>query len=485
MTSLASILTVGPLCVDGPRQGRDLGDTAAEILHEIDAVAPAGVMHQPDRIEERPELPFCNNSLCRVGLLKEAVVEDHRRLAPGGVRGGKHFAPLLEIVLRHLRLPQSSHQRLLKKQFGNAQSNQLPPDLIAGGLTCQHQRRRRFPVRNRFKRRADITAEFVRHCLRGRLRAVPVGKRDIGLRSKKRYVIVPRHFPGSDDGDSQGHKKVSYRTINADFPTGTRSAEWCAMTDALTILGQGQRQVFADADLTDPYHHYNRLLFAEVEGLFHVEYFGDCYDEPFTHVLNAIAHPEVAERLAVLHFDGPDEGANGTREWDFSRLLETNAVFPRMISFRVAWERPGDHNHPIVGHGYEEAGMIARLLDRMPNLGELTVPSAPNATFFDRPPHPLAYLKVATGYEHQDFVLNLSRSRCFPKLFRLDFGDYSQTYDAYPGSCVPFDQYVALFQSLAMASVLCGLWYAPLTPAQYRQLQALKPHFSWMPPLPV
>jgi hypothetical protein len=56
-----------------------------------------------------------------------------------------------------------------------------------------------------------------------------------------------------------------------------------------------------------------------------------------------------------------------------------------MISFRVAWQRPGDHNHPVLGCGYEEGGMIARLLDRMPNLEELTVPSAPDASFFDRP----------------------------------------------------------------------------------------------------
>jgi hypothetical protein len=257
------------------------------------------------------------------------------------------------------------------------------------------------------------------------------------------------------------------------------------MTNALTILGEIQRWVFADADLTNPYRHYNRLFFADAGGLLHVEYFGDWCDEPFTEVLDAVARPEVAERLAVLHFNGPDEGANGTREWDFSRLLVTDVEFPRMTSFRVAWERPGDHNCPILGHGYEEGGMIARLLDRMPNLGELTVPSAPDASFFDRPAHPLAYLTVATGYDHQDFILNLSQSACFPKLFRLDFSDYTQTYYAYPESCVPFDQYVALLRSPAMASAHCGLWYAPLTPEQLGQLRALKPHLSWLPPLPV
>lgn len=257
------------------------------------------------------------------------------------------------------------------------------------------------------------------------------------------------------------------------------------MTDALKILGDVQRLVFANADLTDPYHHYNRLFFAEAGGLLHVEYFGDWGDDAFTEVLNAVAHPEVAERLAVLHFDGPDEGANGTRTWDFSQLLAMDVVFPRMTSFRVAWQRPGEHNYPILGNGYEEGGMIARLLDRMPHLGELTVPSAPDASFFDRPAHPLAYLTVATGYDHQNFILNLSKSTCFPKLLRLDFSDYTQTYHAYPESCVPFDQYIALFQSPVMASTHCGLWYAPLTPEQLKQLQVLKPNLSWIPPMPI
>jgi hypothetical protein len=255
------------------------------------------------------------------------------------------------------------------------------------------------------------------------------------------------------------------------------------MPDAMTILGEAQQRVFADADLTNPYQHYNRLLFAEADGLLHVEYFGDWCDEPFTEVLDAVARPEVAERLAVLHFDSPDEGANGTRAWDFSPFLATDTVFPRMASFRVAWQRPGDHNYPILGN-YDEGGMIAQLLDRMPNLGELTVPSAPDASFFDRPAHPLAYLKVAAGYDHQDFIRNLSQSTCFPKLFRLEFSDYNQPYHAYPESCVPYDQYVGLFQSPAMSSVHIGLWFAPLTPEQLAQLRALKPYFGWMPPLP-
>jgi hypothetical protein len=40
--------------------------------------------------------------------------------------------------------------------------------------------------------------------------------------------------------------------------------------------------------------------------------------------------PEVASRVASLTFDGPDEGANGTRDWDFSWLLAQEVTFPEL-----------------------------------------------------------------------------------------------------------------------------------------------------------
>jgi hypothetical protein len=254
------------------------------------------------------------------------------------------------------------------------------------------------------------------------------------------------------------------------------------MKTALTLLTELQNRLFADADLTDPFHEYDRVLFAEVGGLLHVEYYGDWCEEPLEATLEMLARPEVAERLAVLHFDGPDEGANGSRAWDFNPLLATDALFPRLTTFRVAWQRPGDHNYPVIG--YDEEGTVARLLDRLPNLKDLTVPSAPDAAFFDRPAHPLAYLRVATGYDHQNFILNLSQSRCFPNLFRFDFADYDQVYHDYPEACVPFDHYRALFQSPVLEKAHCAVWYAPWTAEQFRELRALKPHLGHLPPLP-
>jgi hypothetical protein len=257
------------------------------------------------------------------------------------------------------------------------------------------------------------------------------------------------------------------------------------MPEAIELLTDLQRRIAADADLTDPFHHYNRLLFMEANGLLHVEFYGDSYDEPFTDVLDVIAQPAVAERLAVLHFDGPDEGANGTKDWDFSPLLKSATVFPKLTSFRVALDQPTNHNHSIImnSYGYAEGGIIGGLLNLMPNLRDLTVPSAPDTTFFERPPHPLAYLTVDAGYDHQDFILNLSQSNCFPSLFRFDFGDYNQWYAKnYPADCVPFEHYRALFQSPTFTAQVFALRNAPLAPEQIRQLEKLRSRFSYLAP---
>lgn len=252
------------------------------------------------------------------------------------------------------------------------------------------------------------------------------------------------------------------------------------MPDAAALLTDLQRRLLADTDLTIPFYDYDRLLFLQAGDLLHVEYYGLYCDDPFRQVLETLARPEVAARLAVLRFDGPDDGANGTREWDFSPLLDSEALFPRLTSVRVALHQSGDHNRPLIGSGYEEGGMIARLLDRMPNLRDLMVPSAPDAAFFDRPPHPLATLCVDAGYDHQDFILHLSRSSCFPDLLQLDFGDVDEEdADDYPAACVPFEHYVALFQAPAFASAHLRLRNAPLTAEQIQQLTNLRPTLAF------
>jgi hypothetical protein len=222
----------------------------------------------------------------------------------------------------------------------------------------------------------------------------------------------------------------------------------------------------------------DRLYFAEVQGLLHVEFYGQVWDEPgepFALLLDLLCDVEVAASLRALSFRGPDEGANGTRNWDFTRLLATDTTFPNLTSLYVEPTQPEHHNHSIIAEVYEEEGMIGRLLDRMPALQSLTVPSAPDASFFTRGVRPLNRLRVESGYDHQDFIRNLSRSTCFPELVVLDFGDYSQRYmDDYPERCTPFGDYVELLRSPAGRSIrLLILRNTAFTPDQFTSLCAL------------
>src|ERR1043165_4764398 len=121
-------------------------------------------------------------------------------------------------------------------------------------------------------------------------------------------------------------------------------------------------------------------------------------------------------------------GANGTRNWDFTPLVESSAVFPQPTSFFIEPSAPEHHNQTIIAKDYDEDGMIARLLTRFPRIESLTTPSAPNASFFEIGIRPLVYLRVDAGYDTQNFILNLSKSSCFPSLRLLDYGDYNERY---------------------------------------------------------
>ena len=219
-----------------------------------------------------------------------------------------------------------------------------------------------------------------------------------------------------------------------------------------------------------------KLYFAEVDGLLHVEFYGSPYEESFEAFSSLLMDATVAAILRSLAFRGPDEGANGTRNWDFSRLLESGVVFPNLTSLFVEPTTPEHHNQTIVGPVYDEEGQIGRFLAKTPVLQSLTVPCAPNSSFFQQGTRPLALLRVDTGYDHQNFVQNLSRSACFPELRLLDFGDYSQRYINYPAACTPFEHYVQLATSPPFAPVRkLVLRNTVLTPDQVQQLRDARP----------
>jgi hypothetical protein len=208
--------------------------------------------------------------------------------------------------------------------------------------------------------------------------------------------------------------------------------------------------------------------------LFHLDFYGSPFDESYWDLLEMLGVPAVAERLRAVWLRGPDEGANGTRNWDLEPLVAGPVLFPNLELFSIELTVPAHHNRTIVAAVYEENGVLARLLASSPRLRSLTVPSAPDATFFETAPRPLSFLSVDAGYDTQQFARRLSRSSCFPDLYCLEWGEYNETYlDDWQSRCTPLEDYRELFQSAAFSGVKRFVWRNPLlTNDEIRQLKS-------------
>ncbi|HEY1195067.1 hypothetical protein [Flavobacterium sp.] len=220
----------------------------------------------------------------------------------------------------------------------------------------------------------------------------------------------------------------------------------------------------------DYYNNYSpKLSFFPVGNLFDVTFFGDGYDDDpdtkiseinyetnfaFCSLLDLLSDQTIAEQLISISFTGPDEGANGTKSWNFNRLLNSDAVFTNLKSFSVQLTDMGDHNQNVIDNGdLEEGGMIAKLISKMPNLEQLVIPSAPDYSFFEIGEHPLKHLKLQAGYTHQNFIENLAKSNNFKQLTTLDYTDLIDFYDFSDEEYTHFDSFVELFKSPAFSSI--------------------------------
>ena len=83
----------------------------------------------------------------------------------------------------------------------------------------------------------------------------------------------------------------------------------------------------------------------------------------------------------------------------------------------------------------------------MPKLRSLTVPSAPDKSFFEIGPLKLTELIVQAGYDRQNFIENLAESNNFPDLRFLDYSDYRYVFSHMAGTETPFESYKKLFLS--------------------------------------
>ena len=95
-------------------------------------------------------------------------------------------------------------------------------------------------------------------------------------------------------------------------------------------------------------------------------------------------------------------------------------------------------------------------------LMELTVPSAPDASFFQVGPRPLRYLNVDAGYDTQGFIRNLAHNTSFSQLRTLEFGEYNETYlENWRDQCTPFADFEAMLASPASSNLRRFVWRNP------------------------
>ncbi len=253
------------------------------------------------------------------------------------------------------------------------------------------------------------------------------------------------------------------------------------MASAEEQLFKLQQIISQTNDPQGPDEYTETVYFTQFQGLFHVEYYGSSYEGTYQSLLQTLCDPDVAGKLKSLAIRGPDEGANGTRNWDFTPLIEAQAEFSNLTTFFVEPTAPEHHNQSIIGVDYEEEGQISSLLSQMPSLKALTIPSAPDDSFFERPEHPLAVLRVDSGFSHQNFIHNFSKSTCFAQIKMLDFGDYNQRYmENYSEECTPLPDYEELFKSQAFQRMNCfNLRNPGLTAEQLAQLAQIRQEVSF------
>lgn len=219
-----------------------------------------------------------------------------------------------------------------------------------------------------------------------------------------------------------------------------------------------------DLDIEDPAGPLwsalqTRLTVAPLYGGLHVEFFGNPWDESFAWTLDCLSDPGVAASLMSLCFTGPDEGANGTREWEFTPLLDSSVQFPRLRSLVITPTAPEHHNASLIqraGSIMEEDGEIARFAAKAPHLAELVVPNAPDATFFEVPLPHLQSLRIGGGFDTQHFIERLAASQNMPALGLLDFTESSEVQftwadERQADAVTPFAAYERLFTSSALA----------------------------------
>ncbi|TDX87299.1 hypothetical protein [Epilithonimonas xixisoli] len=234
-----------------------------------------------------------------------------------------------------------------------------------------------------------------------------------------------------------------------------------------------------------------KIEFSKIGEFYSLSFYGNGFDDDptvavsefdyetnfaFCRFLEFISEQQHAEKIISLHFGGQDEGANGTKSWVFDRIINSDAVFSNLKVFAIQQTDLGDHNQSIIDSDFsmEENGTIAKLVIKMPKLESLVIPSAPDKSFFEIGKHPLSFLKVQAGYNHQNFIKNLSESENFHQLSALDYSEVIDVFDMPVEDYTNFEDFKKLFLSKAFSFIKhFKLRNSILTEEQLFELQKL------------
>jgi hypothetical protein len=138
------------------------------------------------------------------------------------------------------------------------------------------------------------------------------------------------------------------------------------MKSSVDILGQVQQSVWRrNTEQPRAGHHEYIAVSPDPQGV-SVDFWGEVHEDSYAELLQALTTPAVAAELRSLTLRGPDEGANGTRNWDLRLLVGNGVQFPKLEAVAIQQTAPSDHNRTIVGGEYAEDGVLARLLAAAP-----------------------------------------------------------------------------------------------------------------------
>src|SRR5262245_2743377 len=94
--------------------------------------------------------------------------------------------------------------------------------------------------------------------------------------------------------------------------------------EVLAVVQAGVRRRNAEEPL--PGYHECVAVCAGPEGV-DVDFWGEALGESYLELIEALGTPLVADALRSLTLRGPDEGANGTRNWNLGPLVAEGARF--------------------------------------------------------------------------------------------------------------------------------------------------------------